>query len=141
MDPSAVTNNVTLTTRLIDLINAANARAGIKPVKFVDQYGFDFAFAAPNANVTFRVTNSAETKDGWAENNFKVTGNNQHTLAVVGAERGDTFDFVVTLANASGTTKIAVGGDEEASIDSTNGNNYLKKLVPVLEAQRIAGLQ
>ncbi len=108
----------------------------------VDQYG---VFMEPNT-ATYRITNVVENPDGWAENNFKVTGNGSASVTIDGAERGDTFDIVVSFQDISKTISITVGADKKAYIDSTDGNVWQEDLIGngkdkgKLEKQRLAGL-
>ena len=100
----------------------------------VDQYGVEF-----DGTIAYRVTNVAENKEGYAENNFKVSANDSAKMVIEGAEVGDTFDLVLSCGAASKTIKAKVGADGSANI-SNSYNSYLKELVPVLEKQRAAGL-
>lgn len=106
----------------------------------VDQYGV----VMPNAVLEYTVSNAIEDKDGYAENNFKVSDNGTNDPSIVGAEIGDTFDLVISVAGSTleKTTKVTVGADTWAAIEN-NDNKYTKKdgLKDVLEEQRKAGLQ
>ncbi len=112
-------------------------------VYVVDQYGV--ALKDATTKMTFKVTDAAETKEGYADNNFKVSGNDTNAATINGAERGDTFTLVLTYGSISATTKVTVGADTNAKISSDAGNVYIDTLIGTansrgLEQQRIAGL-
>ena len=126
----------------VDPLKITNAIVKGK-VYVVDQYGV--ALKDATTKMTFKVTDAAETSEGYAENNFKVSGNDTNNATINGAERGDTFTLVLTYGSISATTKVTVGADAKANIDSVNGNNYINTLIGTensggLEQQRIAGL-
>ena len=124
----------------------ATQKKGKGNLKIVDQYGVAYA----DGVLEFTISNAVEDKDGYAENNFKVSNNGTATPSIVGAEIGDTFDLTVSVKGETlkKTTKVTVGADMNASIvnstnyytngDTANGTPALKD---VLEAQRNAGLQ
>ncbi len=110
----------------------------------VDQYGVTLDDKA----LEFTISNAVEDKEGYAENNFAVDNNGTPNPTIKGAELGDTFDLVVSIAGTTikKTTKVTIGADYLASIvNSTNyytkGDNGQKPLKDTLEAQRKAGLQ
>ena len=110
-------------------------------LKVVDQYGVEMK----DAVLEYTVSNATENKDGYAENNFKVSRNGGAAPTIKGAELGDTFDLVVSVKGSTlkKTAKVTVGADEMASIEN-NINNYTLKTVglkAILEEQRKAGLQ
>ena len=115
----------------------ADQKKGKGDLKIVDQYG-----VAYNGVLEFTISNAVEDKDGYAENNFKVSDNGTNAPTITGAEIGDTFDLVVSVQGETlkKTTKVTVGADTMASI--VNGdNNYNDFLKKELEKQRKAGLQ
>lgn len=118
-------------------ITNAILKAGLGAISVLDQYGVAMADALDN--MSFKASNVAENKAGYADNNFKVSSNDTKTLAIEGAERGDTFDLVLTSGAATATTKVTVGADKTANITAAD-NNYLKVLIVELEKQRKAGL-
>ena len=106
----------------------------------VDQYG---VFIEPS-DATFRITNIVENPDGWAENNFKVSGNGTSDVVIVGAERGDTFDIVISYKGLEATATVTVGADENAMIWNDT-NVWQENLIGdeddgLLETQRLNGL-
>ncbi len=104
-------------------------------VKVVDQYGVAVA-----TDLSYRGTNVVENTEGYAQNNFRIAGNDSADFSVPeGAERGDTFDLVLTQGKATATTKITVDADVNANIEGAT-NNYLKLIENKLERQRLAGL-
>ena len=104
-------------------------------VKVVDQYGVAVA-----TDLSYRGTNVVENTEGYAQNNFRIAGNDSADFSVPeGAERGDTFDLVLTQGKATATTKITVNADVNANIENAT-NNYLKLIEDKLEPQRLAGL-
>ena len=109
-------------------------------VYVVDQYGVkDGGVNTWTADLKFKAAAVAETDGGYAENNFKTQNNDATNLSIIGAERGDTFTLTLTSGAATASTKVTVGADGNANI--TNGtNNYRTTLLPILEAQRKAGL-
>ena len=122
----------------LDVRDAVNNK---RSVYVVDQYGV--YMPTETTNLIFKATNIAENQAGYAENNFKASDNNTATMAINGAELGDTFDVVLSTADGkvSATTKITVGADDLAIVTSAAaGNRYAKELVVTLEAQRVAGL-
>lgn len=106
-------------------------------VYVVDQYGFGMANAT--AALKFKAAGIVENPDGYAENNFKTSNNDNTNMSITGAERGDTFSLVLTSGAATATTTMTVGADAKATIVGAN-NNYRDQLLPVLERQRKAGL-
>jgi len=106
-------------------------------VKVLDQYGVD---VTKLADLNFRATALAESATDYAENNLTANKNDSPDLELEGAERGNTFTLVLTQGAATAETAVTVGADTLASIDSDNGNNYIKQLVPTLEQQRKNGL-
>ena len=123
----------------------ATQKKGKGDLKIVDQYGVDFA-----GTLEYTISNAVEDKDGYAENNFKVSDNGTAAPTIEGAEIGDKFDLVVSVQGSTlkKTTKVTVGADMNASI--VNSTNYytngdtahgVEALKDVLEAQRKAGLQ
>ena len=111
-------------------------------VKVLDQYGV--VIGTP---ILYTAKNIVENPNGYAENNFTVSGNANTTFTVSsGAERGDVFDLLLKAGNAEATTAITVGDDENANISSAGGNNYLRNLIGngrddnLLEQQRKVGL-
>ena len=122
-------------------------------VKFKDQYGVEIA-AADIADLSYRIASIVPNADGYADNNFKVMGNDSLTVNIVGAERGDTFVYIIKAGNVTKEVKVTVIADKEANITG-NVNSYLDVLVMDktnapsgkdygpngLEAQRLNGLQ
>ena len=106
-------------------------------VYVIDQYGVFLS-----DDVIFRVTDVAESAEGYAENNFKVAGNDSADVVIEGAERQDTFTLIVSYAddeNISTTTAITVGADELATIVNDD-NSFRDELLDTLDTQRQAGL-
>ena len=119
-----------------------DVKAGVNDVKtlgIVDQYGVAF-----KGDITYTISNATEDKDGYAENNFKVTGNGSNSPMINGAELGDTFDLTVSVSGTTlkTSTKVTIGADKMASIVGPD-NNYTKRggLKEELEKQRKLGLQ
>ena len=115
----------------------ATQKKGSGNLKIVDQYGVAFA-----GTLEYTISNAVEDKDGYAENNFKVSDNGTAAPTITGAEIGDTFDLTVSVQGETlkKTTKVTVGADTLASIVNSD-NNYNDFLKPELETQRKAGLQ
>ena len=106
----------------------------------VDQYGV----VMPDAVLEYTVSNAIEDKDGYAENNFKVSDNGTEAPWINGAEIGDTFDLVISVAGSTleKTTKVTVGADTWAAIENSDNYYTMKNgLKDVLEGQRKLGLQ
>jgi hypothetical protein len=118
-------------------------------VKFKDQYGVEIV---PDS-LTYRIASIVPNAAGYADNNFKVSGNDSSAVNINGAERGDTFVWIIKADNVTKEVKVTVVADTYANITG-NVNNYLDTLVldkPIpegdeygpdgLEAQRINGLE
>ncbi len=143
-DPSAtkidnLKESATLAPTLTEITNIEN-NTGIradesKAITVKDQYGVTLAGAV----ITYLATDLAESATGYAENNLNVVGQSSTTLSVKGAERADTFTLTLKSGSASASCAVTVGADTEACIVNAY-NCYTEDLVPVLEAQRIAGL-
>ena len=100
-----------------------------------DQYGV----ALTGATATYKVSAIVENADGYAENNFSVTGNDTATVTITGAERGDTFTLTMKSGGVSIDIPVTVTADDNANI--TDGtNNYQLLINNYLELQRQAGL-
>ena len=129
---------LTVNPNTTNITVAANIKGAYK---VLDQYGEDFTAD----NISYKAINVEENKDGYVDNNFKVTKNDTTELAIEGAERGDTFTLELRSGDAKKTVKVTVGADLYANI--TNGdNNYLKKLIgdekgSGLESQRLNSLK
>jgi len=117
-------------------------------VKYKDQYGVEIAVTP-----TYRITSIVPNAAGYADNNFKVSGNDSSAVNINGAERGDTFVWIIKAGDVTKEVKVTVVADTDANITG-NVNNYLDVLVldkPIpegdeygpdgLEAQRINGLE
>ncbi len=114
-------------------------------IEVLDQYGVPYI-----SPIYLTVSNAAESSEGYAENNFKVTGNGSATVTLSGAERADTFDLVLSVpgTDLTATTKVTIGADEWAAIEGdvnwytvNNPDAGVVGLKATLEAQRLAGLQ
>ena len=107
--------------------------------------------------MTYRIASIVPNAAGYADNNFRVTGNDSSAVKINGAERGDTFVWIIKADNVTKEVKVTVVADTDANI-TNNTNNYLDVLVldkPIdgtipagfeygpngLEAQRRIGLQ
>ena len=76
--------------------------------------------------MTFKIAAIVENPDGYAENNFKVAGNDSGTISVSqGAERGDKFELTIKADDVTKVVKVTVGADKHANI-TNDVNNYLK---------------
>ena len=112
-------------------------------IEVLDQYGVTYA-----SPIYLTVSNAAESSEGYADNNFKVTGNGSASVTLSGAERADTFDLVLSVPGTelTATTKVTIGADGWAAIvDDINlytvDTIAMTGLKATLEAQRLAGLQ
>ena len=110
-------------------------------VYVVDQYGVKDGGGVGTwtADLKFKAADVVENEDGYAENNFKTSNNDDTALSIIGAERGDTFTLTLTSGGATASTAMTVGADANASIKNGT-NNYRTTLLPILESQRKAGL-
>jgi hypothetical protein len=123
-------------------------------LKAKDQYGQDWPEEELKADITFKVASVEVSESGYADNNFKVFGNDTNKVSIEGAERGDTFVLTVSLEGKTVEVKVTVGADKLANITGSN-NNYrdtlvktgvtfntpLEDVVSGLEEQRQCGLQ
>ncbi|MGN0170466.1 MAG: hypothetical protein ACI39H_06835, partial [Lachnospiraceae bacterium] len=105
-----------------------------------DQYGEPMMYDGTTDGYRYEVKNYVENPDGEVDGNHSVYGNGGDYIEITGAERGDTFDFVVNIENedgsvASTTVKVTVGADVLSKIDK-DGNGYLD-LKDTLNSQRI----
>ncbi len=105
-----------------------------------DQYGV----AYPTAAVTFKVASIVENAEGYAQNNFTVSGNDTIAASMTGVERGDTYVLTIKADDAELDVNVTVGADDQANVTNL-ANNYLTNLIGtetngLLENQRLDGL-
>lgn len=121
--------------------------------KVKDQYGVEMDSSL--YTVTYKIASVVPNAAGYADNNFKVVGNDQSAVQVVlGAERGDTFVYTIKAGDVTKDVQVTVKGDTNAKIENSD-NQYLTILLPGtkqtttpfdwiikgLEQQRLDGLQ
>ena len=126
-------------TVLEDLSTTTRIAAGLPKVKVLDQYGVKFS-----TDIIYTIKDVIESKEGYAENNFKVSSNGTSDTSISGAERGDTFTLVASYNEIKTTATVTVGADTLADIYDSH-NNYRDVLIGEegdggLEDQRLAGL-
>jgi len=98
-----------------------------KDYKYYDQYGVEITVTP-----SFKVSSVVENAAGYAENSFKVVGNDSNNATVEGAERGDTFVLTIKAGDVTKVVKVTVGADTESNI-TNNTNNYLDQVVKALD--------
>lgn len=112
--------------------------------KYLDQYD-----VAKAATLRYRISETVENKDGYANNNLNFSGNDTNALSLVGVERGDTFKVTIVATDgiATITKEVAMtsGADKKAYISNADGNMYLKGLINLptgkLEQQRLDSMK